>query len=181
MKRHSLQRAFTLIELLVVVAIIGLLSSIVMASLTTARQKGRDARRISDIKSIQLALELYYDANGEYPADIYDGSLVSGGFISVVPVDPLTSSLHYTYVSLAATNGGSTCTGYHLGTSLENIKDSSLTSDVDSTASATICAGSSPSADFSGLSAAAGGSEACNATAGTTQPGGTESCFDVKP
>src|SRR3989344_2966865 len=58
---------FTLIELLVVIAIIGLLASIVLASLNTARRKSRDARRLADIKQIQVALELYFDAKGEYP------------------------------------------------------------------------------------------------------------------
>ena len=60
---HTSLRGFTLIELLVVIAIIGILSSVVLASLNSARQKGRDAKRISDVKQLQLALELYYDAN----------------------------------------------------------------------------------------------------------------------
>lgn len=47
---------FTLIELLVVIAIIGLLASIVMVSVNTARGKARDSRRLGDMKSIQLAL-----------------------------------------------------------------------------------------------------------------------------
>ena len=60
-------RAFTLIELLVVVAIIGILSSVVLASLNSAREKARDAQRFSDIKQIQNALELYYNDKGFYP------------------------------------------------------------------------------------------------------------------
>ncbi|HEY4483033.1 MAG TPA: type II secretion system protein, partial [Candidatus Paceibacterota bacterium] len=66
MKKYS--KGFTLIELLVVIAIIGILSSVVLASLNTARVKARDARRISDINSLQLALELYSNDNsGKYP------------------------------------------------------------------------------------------------------------------
>ncbi len=59
---------FTLIELLVVIAIIGLLSSIVLVSLNTAREKGYDAQRVANLRSIQTALELYAsDHNGMYP------------------------------------------------------------------------------------------------------------------
>lgn len=60
-------RAFTLIELLVVVAIIGLLSSVVLSSLTTARIKARDAERLSDMRQIRNALEIYHSTYGHYP------------------------------------------------------------------------------------------------------------------
>ena len=62
------KKGFTLIELLVVIAIIGILSTVVLASLSTARQKSRDAKRISDIGQIQLALELYFDGALTYPS-----------------------------------------------------------------------------------------------------------------
>lgn len=58
---------FTLIELLVVISIIGLLSGLTLVSLNDARIKARDANRISDLHQIRLALELYFDSNGEYP------------------------------------------------------------------------------------------------------------------
>lgn len=61
------RNGFTLIELLVVIAIISIISSVVLASLSAARVKARDARRISDIKQITIALELYFDTNGYYP------------------------------------------------------------------------------------------------------------------
>ena len=61
------KNGFTLIELLVVIAIIGLLSSVVLASLNSARIKGRDARRQADLLSIRVALELYYSNKNAYP------------------------------------------------------------------------------------------------------------------
>jgi prepilin-type N-terminal cleavage/methylation domain-containing protein len=61
------KQGFTLIELLVVIAIIGLLSSVALASLSTARTKARDAKRVSDIKNIFTALQLYQDRYGCLP------------------------------------------------------------------------------------------------------------------
>lgn len=58
---------FTLIELLVAISIIALLSSVVLASLSTARMKARDAKRISDLAQVQIALEMHMDDHGYYP------------------------------------------------------------------------------------------------------------------
>lgn len=60
-------KGFTLIELLVVIAIIGMLASVVLSSLSGARSKSRDAKRLGDIRAIQQALELYHINNGTYP------------------------------------------------------------------------------------------------------------------
>ncbi len=58
------QRGFTLIELLVVIAIIGILSAVVLASLSTARSKGNDAGLESDLNTIQTQAEIYYGGTG---------------------------------------------------------------------------------------------------------------------
>ncbi len=55
-----LQAGFTLIELLVVVAIIGVLSSVVLASLNSARGKGNDAKVQAQLSSLRGAAEIYY-------------------------------------------------------------------------------------------------------------------------
>ncbi len=65
----SNKKGFTLIELLVVIAIIGLLSTLAVVALNSARQKSRDSKRVADIKQVQTALELYFaDSTNGYPA-----------------------------------------------------------------------------------------------------------------
>lgn len=61
MKKSS---GFTLIELLVVIAIIGILSSVVLASLTTARSRGTAAAIQSELANMRAQAELYYSTNG---------------------------------------------------------------------------------------------------------------------
>lgn len=122
----SLRRGFTLIELLVVIAIIGLLASIILASLNTAQQKGRDAKRLADIQDIQNALELYEATCRNYP-----NSLTQSGtgfdcptgvnittFISPVPTDP-RSGQSYLYTAFGPSAAVAFCTSYHLGADLE--------------------------------------------------------------
>lgn len=70
-QKRERERGFTLIELLVVISIIGLLSSVVLASLNGARMKARDAKRLFDLHQIRLALEQYYDDHGTYPNTSY--------------------------------------------------------------------------------------------------------------
>lgn len=67
----SKNSGFTLIELLVVISIISLLASVILSSLSNARMNARDAKRISDIRQIRIALELYRNQNGTYPLIAY--------------------------------------------------------------------------------------------------------------
>ena len=159
----SASRGFTLIELLVVVAIIGILSSIVLASLNSARKKGRDARRVRDIKQLQLALELYYDANTTtgYPTTL--APLATDGFIAVIPKDPLGAT-DYSYAALGSAGS---CTGYHIGATLETA-NTALDGDADAAADLGTCTGSG--ADFAGAD-----SGKCNAADQGT------ACYDAKP
>ncbi len=106
------KKGFTLIELLVVIAIIGLLSTLAVVALGSARVKARDSKRLSDLKQIQTALELYYTDQNTYPAgdNAVLGStsiacLGTGGFgavgctspyIGQIPADPGTGQYIYT-------------------------------------------------------------------------------------
>ncbi|MBI2099632.1 type II secretion system protein [Candidatus Uhrbacteria bacterium] len=114
MNNHK--KGFTLIELLVVIAIISILGSIVLASLETARAKGRDARRMQETRSVAIALELYKDTYGNYPcASPYQTSLDSNflqplldeGLLSGRPQDPVNVYPYvYVYASYKTIAGG---------------------------------------------------------------------------
>lgn len=124
-------KGFTLIELLVVIAIIGLLSTLAVVALNSARQKARDAKRVADIKQVQTALELFYNDQQGYPVqtslelgDPTDSSCldsadvgfhISGGctgtiYMGLVPANPTPNGTPYTYSGFRD-DGATACTG----------------------------------------------------------------------
>ncbi len=89
-RRRHREGGFTLIELLVVVAIIGLLSSIVLIALISARQKSRNAKRIGDMTQMNTALELYFAANKGYPSGTNGVPVdLKPEFVNLFPKAPL--------------------------------------------------------------------------------------------
>lgn len=96
------KKGFTLIELLVVIAILGILSTIAVVSLQSAREKARDARRVSDIKQIQTALELYYNEGASYPADPADATILGAGNALVLSTAGWEASLSADETALIA-------------------------------------------------------------------------------
>ena len=86
-------KGFTLIELLVVIAVIGILSTMAIIALGSARTKSRDAKRVADLKQISTALELFYDDHGYYPTIITPGNNLTSvdgtrTYLSTIPSNP---------------------------------------------------------------------------------------------
>ena len=65
--KRNLIGGLTLTELTIAIAIIGILSTIIIVSLNSARQKGRDAKRVRNVQEIQKAIELYIATNNAAP------------------------------------------------------------------------------------------------------------------
>jgi prepilin-type N-terminal cleavage/methylation domain-containing protein len=123
-KWQSGERGFTLVELLVVISIIGVLATLVLLQLGTARSKARDAKRISDVNQIRSAVEQYFEDNGgEYPVAITAAEL--SDYMTQIPVDPLTGNAYeYSWTPVADP------TGFRIGALLEGTAQA-LLSDAD--------------------------------------------------
>jgi prepilin-type N-terminal cleavage/methylation domain-containing protein len=111
-------RGFTLIELLVVMAILGIMMTLGLSSYGKSLSRGRDAKRIEDMQTIQKGFELYYAKYDEYAACRGDEGTMEGDtalFPSGLP-NPPAGSLVYTYMPADCGSSGSYC----VCTGLEN-------------------------------------------------------------
>ncbi len=126
---YKLSKGFTLIELLVVIAIIGILASIVLVSLNSARIKARDVRRTSDLSTIQSAVEMYNNDNGHYPivatwasfdSPAYSGTAITNpnaanltaalqAYLPTPPKDPSGATGDAGYLYLSDATGSNYC------------------------------------------------------------------------
>lgn len=79
MNKRLYKTGFTLIEILVVISIIGILSGVLYASFGDARNDSRNKVLQTELKEVQLALELYKSQNGEYPAAGVGGGTCNAG------------------------------------------------------------------------------------------------------
>lgn len=92
------------------------------SELESDRAKARDARRVADVRQLQLADELYFDATGAYAASL---EKLAPDYLNKIPVDPLDGAPYYYY--RCASNS------YHLGANLENSDNPALQNDDDKT------------------------------------------------
>lgn len=107
-------KGFTLTELIVTVGIIVVLSGTIFVNLGSSRLKARDSERISDTSQLQLAVQLYYDRCGQFPAASSGALSISanngcpsgvtlGSFISQIPTPPAGGGqTAYDYATLTA-------------------------------------------------------------------------------
>lgn len=138
-KRKIGSPGFTLMEILIVMVIIGILATLGLGSFQSSQQKGRDAKRKSELKQIGTALEAYYNDYGQYPLSI-SGEIggCSGGtacawgqtfeddngtvYMVELPEDPRGSGEYYY---------DSDGTEYQIYTRLENTFDRDINVDSD--------------------------------------------------
>lgn len=116
---HLYHEGFTLIELILVFAIIAILSSIVLGGLNVAKEKAKISRAQSDLKQLQVAIELLYNDTGFHPnkialfpciqnPEIYldssaagigstDGGFPGwkGPYMSSIPLDPWSTNYYF--------------------------------------------------------------------------------------
>jgi len=88
-----MKKAFSLIELIVVVTIIALLTVAGVVNYATSNKKSRDARRISDLEKMRMALEMVRQVGVTYPASI---SSLSPTYLQTIPTDPKSGTYLYT-------------------------------------------------------------------------------------
>ena len=100
-KFKNYAKGFTLIELLVVIAIIGILSSVVLVSLNTARQKGKDGRIQAETAQLRTQLEANYDGTG-YP------DLVGTATANIAATTSTATNFGITASDIMSLNGGTT-------------------------------------------------------------------------
>lgn len=117
------KKGFTLIELLVVISLIGVLATLVIANMNSARERARDTQRKSDLRNIQTALRLYYNDNNGYAPKaeidaVWGSAWTKSGttYMNILPKDPLSPTQDYVYTYIDSDD-------YTLKACLENPSD----------------------------------------------------------
>lgn len=104
------KKGFTLIELMITISIVAIISAIGLVSYSQTQKIARDARRKEDLRSLAIAIELYYQKIKTYPPVL---ASLKPNYINNIPTDP-KDKLPYPY---------SLQSGYTLCATLENVND----------------------------------------------------------
>jgi prepilin-type N-terminal cleavage/methylation domain-containing protein len=129
------KKGFTLIELLVVISIIAILATIGFVNYQQAVKKGRDSRRMADLKVMQSGFEQYHSDVHFYPPSFGDGSFGSElnnctgrtsctttkVYLKSTPKDPINGGINiYHYETVPSSCATTTCQGYCLYANVED-------------------------------------------------------------
>lgn len=106
--------AYTMIELLIVIGIMAVFSAVIYSSFGSSKAKSRDQERISDVSTIQIALEQYFSKKGIYPVNLNDPSFI-GTYLSA----DLANKYVNNYFPMTKNSGTNYCITYQLWTKFE--------------------------------------------------------------
>ena len=140
-----MKKGFTLIELLVVISIIGLLSSIILASLNMTKGKARDAKRKIEVNIISQAFERYFLDHDHYPDDTFGGwektcspgsvpqaptnktnAITGEGYLNAFPCDSINNASGNQDVNIFTIGKNGNGYGYFIDTNINNKTDTNL-------------------------------------------------------
>src|SRR5476651_514423 len=81
LKKRSNTKGFTIVELLIVIVVIGILALLVITTYSGIQAKARNAKRQTDIQSLQTQLEAFFSQNGYYPSRTNMNDEANNGFL----------------------------------------------------------------------------------------------------
>ena len=102
---------FTLVEIVVVIGIMAFLTAIIYSSFDASKAQSRDQKRVSDISTIQLGLEQYFQKNALYPVELKDAS-------TTISQDLITT-YGSSYFPMTKNSGSTNCITYQLWVKFE--------------------------------------------------------------
>ncbi len=118
--KNNRRQGFTLAELIIVVSILALLAGVLLPRVSVHLRTVRDQRRLSDIKTLQKAIDQYYLDTGDFPVsepgdgnwdESYNGEfipvLVHEGYLNDFASDPVNDNqFFYQYRVYNTRNNG---------------------------------------------------------------------------